>query len=199
MKEEGSNCAVDNAVVSAEADAHALADDDVVIFVDDGLFEGAADGEDAGIGVVDDAVKAVDSVHAEVGDGEGGAAHFSRCELFGASFVNEFAGFTADGDEVFFLGIPDDGCDEAILKGYAKGEVDCAVLVNVGSFPGGVHGRSGAKGFGSGFENVVVDGELDGLAVFLEFLVDGGPNLQEGSGINFFFQIKVGNGGFGFE
>ena len=55
----------------------------------DGLPGCAADGEDGGLGRVDDGGEFLDAEHAEVGDGEGGAGHLLGLEFAGAAEVGE--------------------------------------------------------------------------------------------------------------
>jgi len=58
-------------VISAYTDSHALPCDDGVAGTDDRFLEDCADTDDDGLGRVDDGIEELDSVGAEVGDGDG--------------------------------------------------------------------------------------------------------------------------------
>jgi hypothetical protein len=72
--------AVDDAVVAGERERHRLADDDLAGF-HDGLRDGRADGEDRGVGRVDDGAEFRDAHHAEIGNAEGAAGELGGREL----------------------------------------------------------------------------------------------------------------------
>ena len=71
-QEVGAFGAIDDAVIAGERDAHALAHDDLSVN-HDRLGHDGADGQATGLGWVEDRRELVDTVHAQVGDGEGAA------------------------------------------------------------------------------------------------------------------------------
>ena len=62
----GGGDAVDDAVIDAERDGHGEAGDDVIAN-DDGAFGDLADGDDDGLGLVEDGFETIDAEGAEVG------------------------------------------------------------------------------------------------------------------------------------
>lgn len=62
----GADGAVDDAVIGTETDIEPLADSDLPGGSDDGLFDDGADGEDQGLGGIDDGREAVDAIAAKV-------------------------------------------------------------------------------------------------------------------------------------
>ncbi len=65
-EEGGGDGTIDDAVVAAEADPHALADDDLALVIDDRGFADAADGDDGGLRWIDDSGELVDAEGSEI-------------------------------------------------------------------------------------------------------------------------------------
>src|SRR5688572_13863143 len=80
LKELRADGAVDDAVIAAHRDAHAIAHDRLAVD-DDELLLTRADGEDAGLGGIDDRGELVDAEHAKVAHREGGAGELLGLEL----------------------------------------------------------------------------------------------------------------------
>ena len=91
--------AVDHPVVAGEEERQALADDDPVV-LHDRLLHRRADGEDGGVGRVDDGGEPLDAHHAEIGDAERAAGELLGLELFRLGEPGEFAGLGADLENV---------------------------------------------------------------------------------------------------
>ena len=177
-----------------------MADDQAVLGVDDGLLDGRADGEDRGVGHVDDAEETGDAVHAEVGDREGRTRHLVRRELLRAGLADE--GLRLDGDVLQRLGVrvADDRGDQAVFEGDAEGEVHRAVGADARAGPGGVDRGDAAKGFGGSLQDEVVDRELDRVgAGFGEALVQRFAHRHERSGVDFDLEVEVRDGDLGLE
>lgn len=88
--------AVNRTVVTGEPDFHGLADDDLVILIDYGLFDRGPNTEDGSIVGVDYSVEVGDAEHTQIGDREGGTAHFVGREFFVAGFLDQGFGISAD-------------------------------------------------------------------------------------------------------
>ena len=122
-------------MVEAEAvELHGADGDGVVAFgvgEDDGLFAEAADGEDGGLGLVDDGGAEFAAEDAGVGEGEGGPGGFVGEELFGAGSKGEVDEGAGEIDEARAApGLADDGHDEAPLEGNRNAEVDVPVVLD---------------------------------------------------------------------
>ena len=59
-------CAVDDAVVTAHRDQHAMADNDLIAIIDDGHFRDLADGENESLRRIDDCTERIDAHPAEI-------------------------------------------------------------------------------------------------------------------------------------
>ena len=93
---------------------HGADGDGVVAFgvgEDDRLFAEAADGEDGGLGLIDDGRAELAAEDAGVGEGEGGAGGFVGHELLGAGAEGEVGEGAGEIDEAALLGLADDGHD----------------------------------------------------------------------------------------
>ena len=149
----GSGGTVHHAMIAGEGERHPLADGKGVTF-HHGLFHGCADGEDGGIGRIDDRAEAVHAHHPEVGHAEGAAGELLGLQLLLLGALGEILSFTADGDEIFRVRVADDGGDEAVLNGDGEGDVNAGVVVDGVARPGTVHRGDGAEGVRGGQDGV---------------------------------------------
>src|SRR5436190_21324887 len=78
----GADGAVDDTVIAAEADPHALASNDGALVAHDGDVANAANAEDSGLRRIDDGGELVHAIGAEIADGNRAAR-----ELVGAEFL----------------------------------------------------------------------------------------------------------------
>src|SRR5215218_2721324 len=93
LEELRAHRAVDDAVIAAHRDAHAVAHDGLAIH-DDELLLARADREDARLGWVDDRGELVDAEHAEVAHRERRAGELLGLESPLAGPLSELLGFT---------------------------------------------------------------------------------------------------------
>ena len=135
-------------MVAAHPDPHALAGNDLILGVDDGLFRDRADREDRGLGRVDDGVEVADAEGAEVRDGDGAAGHFVRGQLFVACPDGEILELGGEVLDRFRLGGADHRGDESVLDRDGDGEVGLTMVENRVALEGAVH-----LGHGTGRED----------------------------------------------
>jgi hypothetical protein len=196
VKEFRAEQAVDDAVVAGERERHALTDDDFVLF-DHGLFDGGADGEDGGVGWVDDRAESIDARHTEIGDAEGAAGKFSRLEFLVFGAATEGFGFGADLEERLAVGIADHRGDEPVFNRDGEGNVNRAVGLDTGAGPRRVDAGNSAQGSSGGLEHEIVDGEFD--SVFGEAGVELFAEGEEWRGVDFDIEVEMRDGGLGLE
>ena len=99
-QEGGSHGAIHQAVVGTECQVHDGSDGNGVIFVHDHrLASDCADGQDGGLGWVDDGSERADAEHAQIGDGEGASSHFLRGECARAGLRGQIAQVLVDAGE----------------------------------------------------------------------------------------------------
>ena len=186
-------------MIAGEREDLAMADDDVVVGIDDGLLDDVADGENRGLRRIDDGVEAVDAEHAEVGDGERAALEFVGLELAVLGFAGERLGFAADLDERFVLRFLDDGGDEAVGDGDGEGELDVGELADGVALEGRVDGGDATDGLGGGLEDEIVEAELDRRGEFAERFVELHAEVEHRLGIDVDLEIEMGDGGLALE
>src|SRR3954468_7320376 len=97
-EERGGGGRVEGPVVDREREPHRAADGDRTLVLHHGPC-GGADGEDRGLGRVDDRGELVDPEHAEVGDGEGPAPHVGPAEGAGAGLADQLPALGGDAAE----------------------------------------------------------------------------------------------------
>src|SRR4051812_29446418 len=68
--------AIDHAMIGAQADRHALPNDDLLLVIDHGLLHDRADADDQSLWRVDDRAERLDAVTAEIRDGDRAARVF---------------------------------------------------------------------------------------------------------------------------
>ena len=102
----------------------------VLVGQDDGLFLEAADGEDGGLGLVDDRRAELAAEDAGVGEREGRSGGFVGLELLGARALGQIGDGAGDVDEAARLRLLDDGHDQAPLQRDGDAEVDVGVVVD---------------------------------------------------------------------
>ena len=96
--------------------------------------------------------------------------------------------------------VADDRGDQAVFEGDAEGEVDRAVGADARASPGSVDCGDAAEGLGGGLQDEVVDRELDRVgAGFGEALVQRFAHRHERSGIDFDFEVEVGDRDLGLQ
>src|SRR4051812_37831541 len=190
--------AIDDAVIRAQPDGHALADDDLVLRVDDRFFHDRADGDDEGLRRVNDRGEALDAVAAEVRDGDRAAGVFVGLELLGAGTAGEVLDRFADLAERFLLRVADDRRDEAFLDGDGNAEIDAAVLDDRVTGEAGIHGRDFRGGGDDGLEDKIVDSELRSAGGFARS-VGFRAELHERAGVGFDVEIEMRDGGLARE
>ncbi len=101
-------CSVDDAVIEAERKALDVTDGDRVVSVlvgeDLGFLVEATDAEDGSLRLVDDRRAELLAEDAGVGESEGAAGDFVRCELLAASALGDIDDGAGDAEEVALLG-----------------------------------------------------------------------------------------------
>jgi len=98
-------------------------------------------------------------------------------------FLDELFEFAVDLDDVFGVGVADDGGDEAFVLGNGEGDVDAGVPADGVVMPGGVEEGVAREGVGSELDEVGVKGEffvVGGVVAFtlLEEAVDEGGEAE---------------------
>lgn len=124
----GGDGPIHHTMVGTNADGHALSSDDGVAGANDGLFENRPDADDDGLWRIDDRVEELDSVSAEVGDGDGSALVLIGFQFFTARACREIFDRLADVFDRTFLGVADDRGDETVIDGDGNGKVHGTVL-----------------------------------------------------------------------
>jgi hypothetical protein len=125
-----------------------------------GLLHDATDGQDAGIGRVDDGGELLDAEHAQVGDGEGVAFPVLRLQLFLLGPLGVVAHFNADGAQGLSIGKTHHGHQQAFFHRHGHADVDVLVETDLIAQPAAVHLRMLLQGNGHGFDHHVVEGDL---------------------------------------
>src|SRR4026207_420569 len=80
---------IDYAMIATHADPHAVSRNDFPISVHDRRFFRCADGKSRGLGRIDNGVKSVDAVGAEIGDGDRATLEFIRRKFLAARAGSE--------------------------------------------------------------------------------------------------------------
>src|SRR5690242_1243598 len=130
------NGAVDDLVVKGAGDDNLVVPGDGWCAVlgqlaGDGDLLCCANGDDAGLGRVDDGGEALDGgVHAHVGDGDAAALVLLGLELAVAGALAEILDLGGDGGEAEAVDVLDNGCHEADGGGDGDGDVDDVVLAD---------------------------------------------------------------------
>ena len=126
--------AVDDAMVEAEAVVlHGADGDGVVAFgvgEDDGFFLERADGEDGGLGLIDNGETDLIAEDSGIGEGEGRSADFVGGELLGARAAGEVGDRSGEIREAALFGFADGGHDESPLEGDGDAEIEIGVIVD---------------------------------------------------------------------
>lgn len=162
----------------------------ILVLNGDSNLLGGANGEDGGLGRVDDGGEALDGgVHAHVGDGDAATLVLLGLELVVASLLGKLLDGGRDALETLALDTLDDGGDEAVRGGDSNGNVDSLELADDTLAPRAVDGRDALGSNANGLDEEVVDGKLvaalsravERLAE-LEELADGevGGNVEVG-------------------
>src|SRR6478752_9091659 len=107
LEELRADRAIDDAVVAAHRDAHAVADHRLAVH-DDELLLARPDGEDARLGRVDDRGELIDAEHAEVAHRERRAGELLGAELPLARALGELLRFARDLAHALAVRVPDD-------------------------------------------------------------------------------------------
>jgi hypothetical protein len=89
-----------------------------------GLGEGGAGGQDGRLGGVDDGGELLHAEHAEVGDGEGAAAHVVGGQLALAGAADQLPGLAGDLGEGQVVGVADHRDHQAAVDGDGDADVD---------------------------------------------------------------------------
>ena len=177
-------------MVSAEAEPHAFARDDGAFAVDDGGVADGADGEDGGLRRIDDGRELVNAVSTEIRNGDGAASEFVRGKflIFGAG-GHVFDGF-ADFQQGLFLGLFDDGSDEAVFDSDGDTEANGFVFDDGVTIPSRIDGGNCSGGADDGLEDEVVEGVFV-AAVFFRCGIELAAEVHERFCIDVDLQIEV--------
>src|SRR5437870_696590 len=123
-------CAVDDAVVTAHRDRHAMAHGDVIAIIDYWNFRNLADREAETLRRIDDGGKAVDAHTTEIGDGECATLKFLRLHSLVARAMRQIFHQLADLPQRFILRGTNDGRQQPILNRNRNSKIDIGVLHN---------------------------------------------------------------------
>src|ERR1700730_8393300 len=144
------DCAVHHAVIIAQRNVTHGTDGDGVVDHHRPLFD-HAEAENPDVGLADYRETEETAENAGIGDGESAFLHFVRLELFGACALGKIIQITLDPENIFLVGVFDDGDDQSPIERDGNADVDFLVQDNICAVEGRVHGGEGAQAGDGGF------------------------------------------------
>ena len=145
-------------MVGGEGGLHHGADGEFAVANDGDLLD-AADGEDRGVGRVDDGGEALHVEHAHVADAERGGAVLLVAEGAAVGAADEVLGGGGNLEQRFALAVADAGQDQAGFQGDGDADVHCAVDFQVVAAIEGIELGVLGQGQGAGLDHEVVDAD----------------------------------------
>ena len=176
LQELSGNGTVNSAVVRAQGDSHDRGSADITILTGNDTLLSGTNGQDAGLGRVNDGSEVLDTVHAHVGDGEGTALVLVGGELVGAGTGSEVLDLVRDSGQTLGLGAGDNGGDQTRRSRGGDADIGAVVLSDRVVHPRAVGLGNGLEGKGGSLDNEVVDREL---VLVLGLLVEDLAELQD--------------------
>ncbi len=146
-------------MIHRQAAGHHVRRDDGTVLHHGPLADGG-NGENRGLGRIDDGGEAIDAVHAHVGDGEGATAVLLAGELPGARPGDQIAHLGGDLHEALPVGLANHRRDEPAFDGDRNGQIHAAKMPDARVAPGGVQGRHALQSDGGHLENQIVERNL---------------------------------------
>ena len=156
--------AVEHAVVGGEGERGQGAGDEGAVGGDDRAGGDAADGQDGGLGRVDDGGEVVDAVHTQVGEGEGAALEVGEAQAASAGARAEVGELAGEFVEAVAAGVVDDGDEEALVDAGGDADVDVGPFGDVVAREGGVDAGVAGEGVGAGFDEEGGQGDFGGAS-----------------------------------
>ena len=117
-------------MVGGQAHLHDGADDDFAIAYDRHLLR-TSDGEDSGVRLIDDRSEGLDTIHTEVGDGEGAPFLIRRRELLADSTLGDVLEAKHQVYQSELLSSMDDRHQKAFIHTYSHSKVHIVVKLNL--------------------------------------------------------------------
>src|SRR5690606_36472865 len=140
LQEFGPGGPVDDPVIARHGDLHHFRRGYLTVLQTE-FFIDRADGQDAGVGWVDDGGEFFNAEHTEIGHGEGIALHLLGLEFFLAGFVGQGADELADIAQAHAVGPKQHGYEEALVHGNGHADIDVLVDPDLIPEPGRIdHG-----------------------------------------------------------
>ena len=133
---------------------------------------------------------------AEIGDGESSAGDLVGLELARAGAGGEIDDGALQAGDVLFVGLADDGHDQAAVERHGDADIDLVVKDDIGSLDRGVDDGERAQGLGGGAGDEGQEGQAEAIA-FAELLLGPGAQARDLGHIDAVDGGDVGRSAFG--